>query len=103
MVSICFISHGVETYGLTKTVEGILKYNIQEEKEDYTVADTPPPMDIDPLLTGSYSGAPMKENIISNLRLPPPPLFSRQGVPHLFKLRSRNYLLLLFTDDGDIS
>lgn len=65
-------------------MEGILKYNIPEEKEDYTIAQDEDEMDvdIDPQLTGSKETSKKGK---SNLRLPPPPLFSRQGVPQLYK------------------
>jgi general transcription factor 3C polypeptide 5 (transcription factor C subunit 1) len=70
-------------------VDGILSFQIPEEKEDYTIPILPADMDIDidPQLSDSANNikatsAPVK----SNLRLPPPPLFSRQAVPQLYKL-----------------
>ncbi|KAI0787107.1 RNA polymerase III transcription factor IIIC subunit-domain-containing protein [Irpex lacteus] len=68
-------------------VEGILRYNIPEEKEDYTIAQDEDEMDvdIDPQLTGSKETSKKGR---SNLRLPPPPLFSRQGVPQLYNYKA---------------
>ena len=67
-------------------VEGILNYSIPEEKEDYTVEVQSDAMDIDidPALSGEVQ-KPAK-TIKSNLRLPPPPLFSRQTIPQIYKL-----------------
>lgn len=79
-------------------VEGILGYNIQEEQEDYTVMEesTDMDVDIDPRLRkpAGTAGAPTNNppKARSNLRLPPPPLFSRQGVPQLYKFVKRPML-----------
>ncbi|EKM59615.1 uncharacterized protein PHACADRAFT_205839 [Phanerochaete carnosa HHB-10118-sp] len=72
-------------------VDSILAYRIPEEKEDYTMVEETTPMEadmdphIDPQLVGSSPKA-TGSGVKSNLRLPPPPLFSRQAVPHLYKL-----------------
>ena len=61
-----------------------MNYNIPEEREDYTVTH-PSAMDveIDPALIAE---AQLPTEVKSNLRLPPPPLFSRQGIPQIYKL-----------------
>ncbi|OCH93564.1 hypothetical protein OBBRIDRAFT_771274 [Obba rivulosa] len=66
-------------------VEGILQYAIPPEKEDYVVSEDPAAMDIDPQLMGGEpsTGPQMK----SNLRLFPPPLFSRQTVPQNYNYK----------------
>ncbi|KAI0786417.1 RNA polymerase III transcription factor IIIC subunit-domain-containing protein [Abortiporus biennis] len=67
----------------TMDVDGILKYNIPEEHEDYVVPVNAEAMDIDPQLLAEGEQAPtMSSNKVkSNLRIPPPPLFSRQYLP----------------------
>jgi general transcription factor 3C polypeptide 5 (transcription factor C subunit 1) len=79
-------------------VEGILEYNIPEEKEDYTIAgdEEEVDIDIDPQLMGPADSSSSK-NIESNLRLPPPPLFSRQGVPQLYKYVTLSLFKVLCT------
>lgn len=64
-------------------VDAIRAYTIPEEKEDYILDEDPDAMDIaiDPALTGD--DGPSKKK--SNLRLFPPPLFSRQSVPQNYK------------------
>lgn len=74
-------------------VDGILQYSMPEEQEDYIVAEDSMDMDvdIDPQLknpVGSSSSSADAQKIRSNLRLPPPPLFSRQAVPQLYKCAS---------------
>lgn len=74
---------------ITFSADSILSYRIPEEKEDYTIVEDPQGMDIDidPQLLGSETGMSSTNPLIkSNLRLPPPPLFSRQAVPHIYKL-----------------
>ena len=63
-------------------VDGVLGYTIPEEKEDYLIAINPEgtDIDIDPALVAATRGSK------SNLRLPPPPLFSRQTIPQIYKL-----------------
>ena len=73
-------------------MDGILKYHIPPETEDYTVTETDPSaMEIDPQLLGegevAMSNTSAKTR--SNLRLFTPPLFSRQGVPQNYKSVSR--------------
>ena len=63
---------------------GILQYAIPEEKEEYVVAAKPDAMDID--IDPALATVPQEPR--SNLRLPPPPLFSRQTIPQIYKLRS---------------
>ncbi|KAJ3558658.1 hypothetical protein NM688_g793 [Phlebia brevispora] len=72
----------------TMDVEGILNYNISEEQEDYTVAVPSNEMDvdIDPALVEAKERAP--QTIRSNLRLPPPPLFSRQTIPQIYNYKA---------------
>lgn len=79
---------------LTQTfaVDGILRYHIGPEKEDYTVVEgDPAAMDIDPQLLGEGESAPSSGPVKtrSNLRLFTPPLFSRQGVPQNYKCVSQ--------------
>ncbi|ETW84234.1 hypothetical protein HETIRDRAFT_123874 [Heterobasidion irregulare TC 32-1] len=64
-------------------VDAIRQYTIPEEREDYVVAKDPTAMEIDPELTG---GAPQATK--SNLRLFPPPLFSRQSIPQNYSFKS---------------
>lgn len=71
-------------------VDGIMKYSIPEEKEDYLIpkptstAETD--MVIDPqLLSDSQQTESTAVEMKSNIRLFPPPLFSRQSVPHSYK------------------
>lgn len=74
-------------------VDAIRAYTVPEEKEDYLKDEDPNAMDIviDPALTGETEGTlPTSSKKKSNLRLFPPPLFSRQSVPQNYK-----YTLLL--------
>ncbi|KAI0662974.1 RNA polymerase III transcription factor IIIC subunit-domain-containing protein [Cubamyces menziesii] len=75
----------------TMDVDGILKYHIPPETEDYTVTETDPSaMEIDPQLLGegevAMSNTSAKTR--SNLRLFTPPLFSRQGVPQNYNYKA---------------
>ncbi|OSD01840.1 hypothetical protein PYCCODRAFT_1478265 [Trametes coccinea BRFM310] len=75
----------------TMDVDGILRYHIPPEKEDYTITEADPSaMDIDPQLLGEGEAAgpsgPTKTR--SNLRLFTPPLFSRQGVPQNYNYKA---------------
>ena len=80
-------------------VDGILKYHIPPEKEDYTITGGDPfAMDIDPQLLGERESS-TNGRTRSNVRLFPPPLFSRQGVPQNYKyvdlsLRSLSAVLM---------
>jgi len=71
---------------LVKTVEGIRGYQFPSEKEDYTT-DDPSSMDvdIDPQLVGRAHPEAQHSTQRSNLRLFPPPIFSRQGIPQNYK------------------
>ena len=69
------------------SVDAIRQYTIPEEREDYVVAKDPTAMEIDPELTG---GVPQATK--SNLRLFPPPLFSRQSIPQNYKYSTASTL-----------
>ncbi|GJE84727.1 RNA polymerase III transcription factor IIIC subunit-domain-containing protein [Phanerochaete sordida] len=74
-------------------VDSILSYRIPEEKEDYTTVDETSSMeiDVDPHLDPQLAESSQKvsgSRLKSNLRLPPPPLFSRQVVPHLYNYKA---------------
>lgn len=74
-------------------VDDILAYRIPEEKEDYTLIEETSSMevDLDPHIDPQLSSASQKTEgmrVKSNLRLPPPPLFSRQAVPHLYNYKT---------------
>lgn len=82
---------------LASAVDGILRYHIGPEKEDYTAVEADPAaMDIDPQLLGEGESAPPSgpAKTRSNLRLFTPPLFSRQGVPQNYKYASHSRTLL---------
>ncbi len=67
-------------------MDGILRYHIPPEKEDYTVSEADPAaMDIDPQLLGVSDVPAGAVRTRSNLRLFTPPLFSRQGIPQNYK------------------
>jgi hypothetical protein len=68
------------------TVEGIRAYRLPQETEDYTV-DDPSAMDvdIDPQLVGRAQPEAQHSAQRSNLRLFPPPIFSRQGISQNYK------------------
>ena len=71
---------------LVTTVDGIRGYQFPSEKEDYTT-DDPSAMDvdIDPQLVGRAYPEAQHSTQRSNLRLFPPPIFSRQGIPQNYK------------------
>lgn len=73
-------------------VESICKYTIPPEKYDFTIPVEPQQqsrmdIDIDPALLpeGSSSQTSDQPTVKSNLRLFPPPIFSRQHIPQLYK------------------
>ncbi|EMD41102.1 hypothetical protein CERSUDRAFT_111679 [Gelatoporia subvermispora B] len=66
-------------------VEGILGYKIPLEKEDYLIQEDSSAMEIDPQLIGGESDS--NARIKSNLRLFPPPLFSRQTIPQNYNYK----------------
>ncbi len=70
----------------TITVEGISAYRLPQETEDYTI-DDPSAMDvdIDPQLVGRTQPEAQHSTQRSNLRLFPPPIFSRQGISQNYK------------------
>ncbi|KAH9918126.1 RNA polymerase III transcription factor IIIC subunit-domain-containing protein [Fomitopsis serialis] len=72
----------------TMDVDGILRYRVPEEREDYIVSEDPAAMDIDPKLTGT--GASAGPKMKSNLRLFTPPLFSRQAIPQNYNYKSNS-------------
>ena len=67
-------------------MEGIRGYRFPQEREDYTI-DDPSAMDIDidPQLVGRVHPEAQLSTQRSNLRLFPPPIFSRQGIPQNYK------------------
>ena len=68
------------------TVEGIRAYRLPPETEDYTI-DDPSAMDVDvdPQLVGRTQPEAQHSAQRSNLRLFPPPIFSRQGISQNYK------------------
>ncbi|KAF8484497.1 RNA polymerase III transcription factor IIIC subunit-domain-containing protein [Russula ochroleuca] len=70
----------------TLDVDGIRGYRFPQETEDYTT-DDPSAMDvdIDPQLVGRSHPEAQHSTQRSNLRLFPPPIFSRQGIPQNYK------------------
>lgn len=63
-------------------VDAIRQYTIPEEKEDYVISSSAGDgTSVDPSLA-KHSGLPAAR---SNLRLFPPPIFSRQGIPQNYK------------------
>ena len=67
-------------------MEGIRAYRFPQETEDYTI-DDPSAMDvdIDPQLIGRTQPEAQHSTQRSNLRLFPPPIFSRQGISQNYK------------------
>lgn len=66
--------------------DGILGFTVPPEREDYAIPGDPLAMDIDPELTGRDRQSQSEDRKMkSNLRLIPPPLFSRQGIPQNYK------------------
>jgi hypothetical protein len=60
-------------------VDGIRNYHIPPEEENYTAEINTENMDIDPSILNDSGDAIPKTT--STLRLFPPPLFTRQGLP----------------------
>jgi general transcription factor 3C polypeptide 5 (transcription factor C subunit 1) len=88
MVSVChFVS--LLRAGLYLTflkVEGIREYCFPQEREDYTADDSSAmDVDVDPQLVGRVHPEAQLSAQRSNLRLFPPPIFSRQGIPQNYK------------------
>ncbi|KIJ70265.1 hypothetical protein HYDPIDRAFT_78440 [Hydnomerulius pinastri MD-312] len=67
-------------------VDAIRQYTIPEEKEDYVVPAAIVSPEIDPELAEQSGQATSATR--SNLRLFPPPLFSRQGIPQNYNFKS---------------
>ena len=68
---------------MSLSVDAIQAYTIPEEKEDYLIPADPvldPQLSTDPPTSQAGPSAAR-----SNLRLFPPPLFSRQGIPQNYK------------------
>ncbi|KAI0829373.1 RNA polymerase III transcription factor IIIC subunit-domain-containing protein [Trametes gibbosa] len=85
-------------------VDGILRYRIPPEKEDYTIAQADPfAMDIDPQLLGEGEAGTSNANAKtrSNLRLFTPPLFSRQGVPQNYNYKANTASVETIVVDED--
>ncbi|KAI9001131.1 RNA polymerase III transcription factor IIIC subunit-domain-containing protein [Trametes punicea] len=75
----------------TMDVDGILRYHIPPEKEDYSITEADAlAMDIDPQLLGEgdAAGSSTTTKTRSNLRLFTPPLFSRQVVPQNYNYKA---------------
>ena len=72
---------------LAITVEGIRGFQFPQEMEDYTTTDDASAMDvdIDSQLVGRAHPEAQHSTQRSNLRLFPPPIFSRQGIPQNYK------------------
>ncbi|KAI0282363.1 RNA polymerase III transcription factor IIIC subunit-domain-containing protein [Russula aff. rugulosa BPL654] len=70
-------------------VEGIRAYRLPQETEDYTI-DDPSAMDvdIDPQLVGRAQPEAQHSTQRSNLRLFPPPIFSRQGISQNYNFKA---------------
>lgn len=79
------MSRNIGSDNITYTVDGVMSYRVPEEHEDYIITEKAPMnIDIDPQLVGEEL---VRDSTIikSNLRLPPPPVFSRVGVPQNYK------------------
>ncbi|KAN0126608.1 RNA polymerase III transcription factor (TF)IIIC subunit domain containing protein [Russula decolorans] len=70
-------------------VEGIRAYRLSQEMEDYTI-DDPSAMDVDtdPQLVGRTQPEAQHSTQRSNLRLFPPPIFSRQGISQNYNFKA---------------
>jgi general transcription factor 3C polypeptide 5 (transcription factor C subunit 1) len=68
-------------------VDGVKSFIIPPEKEDYLVGVNTVSADpsIDPELQGDGAGTSSGSTVKSNLRMFPPPLFSRQALPLNYK------------------
>ncbi|THH20126.1 hypothetical protein EW146_g1148 [Bondarzewia mesenterica] len=80
-------------------VDTIRQFRIPAEKEDYVIPKDPMAMAIDPQLTdGATQGS---SNMKSNLRLFPPPLFSRQSIPQNYNFKSNPMSVVATTVDEE--
>ncbi|KAI0751283.1 RNA polymerase III transcription factor IIIC subunit-domain-containing protein [Daedaleopsis nitida] len=85
-------------------VDGVLQYHIPPEQEQYTTTEADPSaMDIDPQLLGDGAGPSTNLNVRtkSNLRLFPPPLFSRQGIPQNYNYKANTASIETIVVDDD--
>ncbi|TDL29471.1 hypothetical protein BD410DRAFT_24170 [Rickenella mellea] len=73
-------------------VQAIKNYTIPTEKEDYTTR-THTSVGEDDHMDGTSER--------SNLRLPPPPIFSRQGIPQLYNYKANNMSVLTTVVDPE--
>jgi len=63
-------------------VDAIRQYTIPEEKEDYVLSS---PLGDDPMIDPGLAEHARPSVTQSNLRLFPPPIFSRQGISQNYK------------------
>ncbi|KAG6837927.1 hypothetical protein H0H93_008321 [Arthromyces matolae] len=88
-------------------VDALQSYVIPEEKADYTVPNEENVhVNLDPELTGIPVPQNATENesclsVRSNLRLFPPPLFSRQNIPQAYNFRSNTASMVSTTVDEE--
>ncbi|THH33805.1 hypothetical protein EUX98_g447 [Antrodiella citrinella] len=80
-------------------VDGILQYTVPEEKEDYVFPREIAPSDIDPQLLSESQDNEDEDSMRSNLRLFPPPLFSRQSVPQNYSYKANTASVVSTTVD----
>ncbi|TFY80278.1 hypothetical protein EWM64_g3735 [Hericium alpestre] len=85
--------------------DGIRSYSIPQEKEEYTLAEDPDAMQIDPqlaidpqLIGGSQEHAPRRK---TTLRMFPPPLFSRQTIPQNYNYKANPVSVVATTVDEE--
>lgn len=88
------MSQSVDAQTSHSEVDAIRQYSIPEEKEDYVVSASNHPPELDPALAEQSEQI---SGLRSNLRLFPPPLFSRQNVPQNYK-RVLLLVLIYITD-----
>ena len=66
------------------TAQAIKDFKFGPEREDYSVME--PTIPLDPSLMEVDGDAVMQEpKYCNNLRMMPPPVFSRQGIPQMYK------------------
>ncbi|KAF7795882.1 hypothetical protein EIP86_007049 [Pleurotus ostreatoroseus] len=69
-------------------VDGVITYRIPDEKEDYTVTVNVEHVHADGALSEQEDTQGSTTELQSNLRLPPPPLFSRQAIPQIYNYKA---------------
>ncbi|KIM91005.1 hypothetical protein PILCRDRAFT_159710 [Piloderma croceum F 1598] len=79
-------------------VEAIQQYSIPEEKEDYTLPANPV---LDPQLVADSKEPQSISGQRSNLRLFPPPLFSRQGISQNYNFKANPSSMISTTIDEE--